>query len=103
MVGALHDDAIVIDGLIAANFSRGVFLDMRRGGLSDFGRGVIDEMNRVGILCDLSHVGSQSSEDVIRHSKRPIVCTHVPPAGLKAHSRNRSDAELCFLADAWGG
>jgi len=33
MAGTLHDDAIVIDGLIIANFSRAVFLDMRRGGL----------------------------------------------------------------------
>jgi len=34
MAGTLHDDAIVIDGLIIANFSRAVFLDMRRGGLT---------------------------------------------------------------------
>ena len=34
MAGTLHDDAIVIDGLIIANFSREVFLDMRRGGLT---------------------------------------------------------------------
>ena len=35
MAGTLHDDAIVIDGLIIANFSREVFLDMRRGGLME--------------------------------------------------------------------
>ena len=202
MASALHDDAIVIDGLIIANFSREVFLDMRRGGLtaanctcsvwegfrgsmdnivrwqrwfrenddlilpvrsaadierakredktgiilgwqnlsgiedrigylglfkdlgvgvmqiayntqnlvgsgcyesqdgglSDFGRAVVDEMNRLGILCDLSHVGSRTSEDVIRHSKRPVAYTHVLPAGLKAHPRTKSDAELRFVA-----
>ena len=206
MAGTLHDDAIVIDGLIIANFSREVFLDMRRGGLtaanctcsiwegirgsldnvvrwqrlfrdnddlilpvrkaadierakrdgrtgiilswqnlsgiedrigylevfktlgvgvmqiayntqnlvgsgcyeshdgglSDFGRGVIDEMNRVGIVCDLSHVGARTSEEVIRHSRRPVAYTHVLPAGLKAHPRNKSDAELRFIAERGG-
>lgn len=37
------------------------------GGLSDFGRDVIDEMNRLGILIDLSHVGALTSDEAIRH------------------------------------
>jgi len=47
-------------------------LESRDSGLSDFGRDVIDEMNRVGILIDLSHVGAQTSEDAIRYSQRPV-------------------------------
>ena len=39
-------------------------------GLSDFGHEIVAEMNCVGIMCDLSHVGSKSSEDVIRASKK---------------------------------
>ena len=39
-------------------------------GLSDFGRDVVDEMNRLGILVDLSHVGAKTSDDAIRHSGR---------------------------------
>ena len=41
-------------------------------GLSEFGHEVIAEMNRVGILCDLSHVGAKTSEDVILASRKPV-------------------------------
>lgn len=71
-------------------------------GLSDFGREVVDEMNRVGIMCDLSHVGGKTSEDVILVSKKPVAYTHVLPAALKAHPRNKSDDELKFIADHGG-
>lgn len=71
-------------------------------GLSDFGREVVNEMNRVGIMCDLSHVGAKTSEDVILASKNPVAYTHVLPAALKAHPRNKSDNELKFIADHGG-
>jgi membrane dipeptidase len=71
-------------------------------GLSDFGREVVNEMNRVGIMCDLSHVGAKTSEDVILASKKPVAYTHVLPAALKAHPRNKSDDELKFIADHGG-
>ena len=41
-------------------------------GLSDFGRDLIDEMNRLGMLVDLSHVGPKTSSDAIAHSKKPV-------------------------------
>ena len=69
------------------------------GGLSDFGRDVIDEMNRLGILIDLSHVGSKTSEDAISYSKRPVAYTHVAPKTLLDYPRNKSDEELRFIAD----
>ena len=53
-------------------------------GLSDFGHEIVAEMNRVGIMCDLSHVGSKSSEDVIRASKKPVCYSHICPSALKA-------------------
>lgn len=67
-------------------------------GLSDFGRDVIAEMNRLGILCDLSHVGPETSEDVILASKQPVAYSHCLPAGLKEHPRNKSDEQLRFIA-----
>lgn len=74
----------------------------RDGGLSGFGREVVAEMNRVGVLCDLSHVGSKTSEEVILESKKPVCYSHCLPSGLKDHPRNKSDEELKFIADRGG-
>lgn len=74
----------------------------RDGGLSGFGREVVAEMNRVGIMCDLSHVGAKTSEEVILESPKPVCYSHCLPSGLKEHPRNKSDAELKFIADHGG-
>ena len=71
-------------------------------GLSDFGHDVVAEMNRVGMLCDLSHVGARTSADVIRASTRPVTYSHCLPAGLKAHPRNKTDEQIKFIVDRGG-
>jgi membrane dipeptidase len=71
-------------------------------GLSDFGHEIVAEMNRAGIMCDLSHVGSKSSEDVIRASKKPVCYSHICPSALKKHPRNKSDEEIKFIVDRGG-
>jgi len=76
--------------------------ESKDSGLSDFGREVVAEMNRLGILCDLSHVGPRTSEDVILASKQPVAYSHCLPAGLKAHPRNKSDEQLKFIVDHGG-
>lgn len=76
--------------------------ESRDGGLSDFGHDVIAEMNRVGMLCDLSHVGPQTSQDVIMASSKPVCISHCLPASLKAHPRNKTDDALRFIADRGG-
>ena len=45
-------------------------------GLSRFGKEVIKEMNRIGMIIDMSHSGNQSILDAIEHSQRPIAITH---------------------------
>ncbi|NQT93274.1 MAG: membrane dipeptidase [Lentisphaerae bacterium] len=72
------------------------------GGLSDFGKEVVSEMNRLGILCDLSHVGPNTSRDVIKHSSKPVAYSHILPAALKEHQRNKSDEQLKFIVDHGG-
>jgi len=76
--------------------------ETKDGGLSDFGREVVAEMNRVGILCDLSHVGPKTSEDVILTSKKPVTYSHCLPSGLKQHPRNKSDDQLKFIVEHGG-
>ena len=76
--------------------------ESRDSGLSDFGREIVAEMNRVGMLCDLSHVGPKTSEDVILASRKPVAYTHILPAALKAHPRNKSDEQIRFIAERGG-
>lgn len=73
----------------------------RDGGLSGFGREIVAEMNRVGIMCDLSHVGSKTSEEVILESKKPVCYSHCLPSGLKEHPRNKSDEEPEVHRRSW--
>jgi membrane dipeptidase len=76
--------------------------ESRDGGLSDFGREMVAEMNSVGIMCDLSHVGPRTSEDVIKASTKPVCYSHCLPSGLKEHPRNKSDEQLRFITDHGG-
>ena len=74
----------------------------RDGGLSGYGHEVIAEMNRCGVMIDLSHVGGKTSEEAILSSKKPVTYSHSLPSGLKEHPRNKSDEELRFIADHGG-
>ena len=74
----------------------------RDGGLSGYGHEVIAEMNRCGVMIDLSHVGGKTSEEAILSSKKPVTYSHCLPSGLKEHPRNKSDEELRFIADHGG-
>lgn len=74
----------------------------RDGGLSGYGEEVVAEMNRVGILVDLSHVGPKTSEETILASKKPVTYSHCLPMGLKEHPRNKSDEQLKFIAGHGG-
>lgn len=76
--------------------------ESRDAGLCDFGREVVAEMNRVGIAVDLSHVGPKTSDDAIAVSRDPVVFSHVLPADLKAHPRNKETRQLRAVADGGG-
>jgi len=74
----------------------------RDGGLSDFGRDVIEAMNALGIVIDLSHVGSVTADDAIRHSRIPPCYSHIAPKSLKDHPRCKSDEQIRFIIDRGG-
>jgi membrane dipeptidase len=84
------------------NYSGAGYSEERDSGLTGFGREVVDEMSRVGIACDLSHVGAQTSADVIAHAGKPPCFSHILPAGMRAGGRNKSD-ELIRAVGARGG
>lgn len=71
-------------------------------GVSQFGEKVIQEMNRLGIMVDMSHAGEKSFYDALDISSQPIVCSHSNCRALCDHPRNLTDDQLRRLA-AKGG
>ena len=71
-------------------------------GVSAFGREVISEMNRLGIMVDLSHAGEKSFYDALELSKTPIVCSHSSCRALCDHPRNLTDHQMRALAQHGG-
>ncbi len=71
-------------------------------GISRAGRELVGELNRCGILIDLSHVGDRTGRDVIEASEKPVAVTHANPTTLIPHLRNKSDELIRALA-AKGG
>ena len=76
--------------------------ESKDNGLSDYGRDVVDQMNELGIVIDLSHVGEQSCRDAVAYSKVPVAFTHCVPRGLLDMPRNKSDELLQLTADKGG-
>lgn len=76
--------------------------DGEHGGLSPFGRDVVREMNRVGMLVDLSHAAETTFYDTLQVSNAPVVCSHSSCRALCDHPRNLTDAQIRALA-AKGG
>ncbi len=70
----------------------------RHNGLSPFGRQVIAEMNRLGMLIDISHVSDKTFFDVVAATKAPVVATHSSARALANHPRNMTDEMLAALA-----
>ncbi len=71
-------------------------------GLTRMGREVVAEMNRVGMVVDMSHSGERSTLETIEHSTRPIAITHANPANWHAALRNKSDTVLKALGETGG-
>ena len=71
-------------------------------GLSDFGRQVVAEMNRLGMLVDVSHASDKSFFDVVEYSKAPIIASHSSVRAVAQHNRNMTDEMIKKLAEKGG-
>ncbi len=71
-------------------------------GLSDFGRAVVKEMNRVGVIVDVAHSGWQTSLEAAKLSAKPMVASHSSCAAIYRHMRAKPDEVIRAIADTGG-
>jgi len=72
------------------------------GGLSVFGRQVVEEMNRLGMIIDISHLNEGGVRDVLKYSKEPVIASHSNVRSLCDHPRNLYDYQIKSLAEKNG-
>ena len=75
---------------------------VQKGGITDFGRKVIQEMDRMELIIDLAHASPKLIVDVLEITERPVVVSHVGVQGIVNIPRNLSDAEVKAIADNGG-
>ncbi len=80
----------------------GIFETRSKGGLTSFGVEVVEEMNDLGIIIDLSHMSLYGVEDVLSISSRPVVFSHSNATSVCDHPRNISDSVVEELASRRG-
>ena len=75
---------------------------MKHNGLTDFGKDVVRELNRLGVMVDISHVSDKTFLDAIEVSKAPMIASHSSCRAISGHARNMTDEMIRALA-AKGG
>jgi membrane dipeptidase len=76
--------------------------ELNDGGLSDFGRTAIAELNRLGIIIDVAHSGWRTSLEAAKASARPMVASHTACAALHKHFRGKPDDTIKAICDTGG-
>jgi membrane dipeptidase len=76
--------------------------ESRNGGLTEYGRSLVKEMNRLNVLIDTSHINSRGLEDVIELSSQPVRMSHTCSKALVDHPRNITDEQAKMIAKKGG-
>jgi membrane dipeptidase len=76
--------------------------DDPEAGLTAYGRRLLAEMNRLGVVVDATHCSRRTLFDLCAHSSQPVVLSHSVPYGVHAHARNPSDDEIRACAETGG-
>ena len=72
-------------------FGDGAWENDSRGGLTRLGRQAVREMNRLGIIADVSHASDQTTWDVLESSTQPVIASHSNVRAIHDHPRNLAD------------
>jgi len=93
--------------MLLARFSRNLVADSwvqarTKSGITPFGEAVVKEMNRIGMIIDLSHTSDQCVWDVLETSEAPVICSHCNARAICGHPRNLTDEQIKAIA-AKGG
>jgi membrane dipeptidase len=83
-------------------FGDGAWENDSRGGLTRLGQAAVSEMNRLGIVVDISHASDQTTWDVLETSTSPVIASHSNVRALLDHPRNLSDDMIRAVADSGG-
>ena len=75
---------------------------MPHKGLTDFGKRVVQRMNQLGMIIDVSHAGDQTFWDVIKTTTKPVIASHSSVYSLVPHRRNLKDGQIKAIAENGG-
>ena len=105
MLRAYHQVGMRVTGLVHAAPQAWIDCDAEQrvpSGLTEFGREVVHELNRLGILMDVSHASEQAIDHVLEESRDPIVASHSNPKAISPIQRNLTDEHIRRIADGGG-
>ncbi|MBW3634551.1 MAG: dipeptidase [Chloroflexi bacterium] len=83
-------------------FGDGAWENDSRGGLTRLGQDAVREMNRLGIIIDVSHASDQTTWDILETSSRPVIASHSNARALQVHPRNLTDEMIAAIAASGG-
>lgn len=83
-------------------FGDGNFENETRGGLSHIGRKAVKEMNRLGIIVDVTHASDQTAWDILETSTKPVIASHSNARAVQHHERNLTDDMIRAIARTGG-